>query len=64
MLAASSFGSLDIDGTVDQEVAYAYFEPTPFTQWTIDLREIKHRDASGVTKATLVFFGSAIQERR
>lgn len=58
-----SFGSLDIDGTVDQEVAYAYFEPTPFTQWTIDLTEIQHRDASRVTKATLVFFGSAIQQR-
>ncbi len=58
-----SFGDIEVDGSVDKEVSYAYFAPTPFAQWSIDLT--KHNpglDLSGVTKITIEFAGSVIPE--
>jgi len=55
------FGFVQIDGAVDHEVAYAYFEPTPFSEWSISL--LKNNgglDYSKITKITMYFAGSAI----
>lgn len=58
-----SFGYIEVDGVVDEEVSYAYFEPTPFAQWQIDLTAHNPGlDLSGVTKLTLEFAGSVIPE--
>jgi hypothetical protein len=63
-----SFGHIEIDGRVDEEVNYAYFEPTPFAQWRIDLAlPSLHNtglDLSGVTKITMELAGSVIPETR
>ena len=30
-----TFGYIEVDGVVDDEVSYAYFQPTPFAEWHI-----------------------------
>lgn len=56
-----TFGVVQIDGSVDKEVAYAYFQPTPFSEWSISLiSNNKGVDYSKITKITMVFEGSAI----
>lgn len=56
-----TYGIVQIDGAVDQEVAYAYFRPTPFSEWTISLRSYNSTlDYSKVSKITMYFAGSAI----
>lgn len=58
-----SFGYVTIDGSVDNLVRYAYFEPTPFSQWKIDLAaKGAGLDLSGVTKLTLELSGSIISQ--
>ncbi|MGI8666825.1 MAG: hypothetical protein ACR2N4_12455 [Jatrophihabitans sp.] len=57
-----SYGYVEVDGTVDNEVSYAYFQPTPFAEWSIDLSRIAAVDLSGVTKLTMQFAGSVIAE--
>jgi hypothetical protein len=56
------FGYIEMDGSVAAEVSYAYFEPTPFTDWTITIRPADNPglDLSKVTKITMQFQGSAI----
>jgi len=56
-----TFGVVQIDGSVDKEVAYAYFQPTPFSEWSISLASNnKGVDYSKVSKITMTFEGSAI----
>lgn len=58
-----TYGSIEVDGVVDQEVSYAYFEPTPFAAWTISLTAHNPGlDLSGLTKVTMEFAGSVIPE--
>ncbi|MEO6700792.1 MAG: hypothetical protein ABI140_00450 [Jatrophihabitantaceae bacterium] len=57
-----SYGYIEVDGTVDNEVSYAYFQPTPFAEWSIDLSRTPGVDLSGVTKLTMQFAGSVIAE--
>jgi len=58
-----TYGYIEVDGVVDHEVSYAYFEPTPFAQWRIDLTAHNPGvDLSGVTKITMEFAGSVIAE--
>jgi len=58
-----TFGYVEVDGTVDNEVSYAYFQPTPFAEWNISLTRTPAIDLSGVTKITMQFAGSVIAER-
>ena len=56
-----TFGLVQIDGSVDKEVEYAYFQPTPFSEWSISLTSNnKGVDYSKVSKITMTFEGSAI----
>ena len=56
-----TFGIVQVDGSVDKEVAYAYFQPTPFSEWSISLTSNNTGvDFSKVTKITMYFEGSAI----
>lgn len=60
-----TYGYIEVDGIVDDEVSYAYFEPTPFAQWRIDLTAHNPGlDLSGVTRVTMVFAGSVIPTTR
>ena len=56
------FGFIEIDGRVDDEVKYAYFQPTPFSTWTITLDPANNPgiDLSQVSKITMQFQGSAV----
>lgn len=57
----NTFGVVQIDGSVDKEVAYAYFQPTPFSEWSISLTSNNTGvDYSKISKITMVFEGSAI----
>lgn len=61
IFANGTYGTIDIDGTVDQEVSYAYFEPTPFSEWQIKVANAgAGLDLSGVTRIVMEFAGSAI----
>lgn len=55
-------GFVQIDGAVDKEVAYAYFQPTPFSAWTISLPPNNNPglDYSKISKITMYFEGTAI----
>jgi hypothetical protein len=53
--------TIELDGRVDNEVSYAYFQPTPFTEWTISVNPA-NVDLSKLTKITMEFMGSAIGE--
>ena len=55
------FGFVQIDGAVDKEVAYAYFQPTPFSEWSISLlANNTGLDYSKISKITMYFEGTAI----
>jgi hypothetical protein len=45
---------------VDDEVRYAYFEPTPFGEWRITIAAGSGVDLTGVTRITMEFAGSVI----
>lgn len=53
-------GVVVIDGRVDDEVKYAYFEPTPFGQWRMTLSS--GVDPRSVTKISMELEGSLIGE--
>lgn len=56
-----AFGFVQIDGAVDKEVAYAYFQPTPFSEWSISLlANNTGLDYSKISKITMYFEGTAI----
>lgn len=57
---SGSEAGIRVDGRVADREKFAYFEPTPFTQWTITVPQ-KHNpgvDLSKVTAVTLEFSGS------
>ena len=57
----NTWGLVQIDGKVDQEVRYAYFRPTPFSEWKISLKSNNPGiDLSKVRKLTMYFEGTAI----
>lgn len=56
-----SFGYVEVDGVVDNEVGYAYFQPTPFGEWHIKVTG-DGLDLSGVTRVVMQFAGSVIPE--
>jgi hypothetical protein len=60
--ANGDFGFIEIDGRVDDEVRYAYFQPTPFSTWTITVDPANNPgiDLSQVTGITMQFQGSAV----
>jgi hypothetical protein len=61
IFANGTYGYIEIDGAVDQEVSYAYFEPTPFSEWQIKVGNAGAGvDLSGVTRIVMEFVGSAI----
>jgi len=61
ILSNGAYAYIEIDGAVDQEVSYAYFEPTPFSEWQIKLSTSTAKlDLSGVTRIVMEFAGSAI----
>ena len=53
---------IQVDGNVADEEKYAYFQPTPFSEWLISLPEKLNAgiDLSGLTKITMAFAGSVI----
>jgi hypothetical protein len=55
-----TYGYVEIDGAVDQEVSFAYFVPTPLAEWRIASPQGVKQDFSGVTKIILEFAGSVI----
>ncbi|MDQ2837090.1 MAG: hypothetical protein M3Y42_00760 [Actinomycetota bacterium] len=57
-----TYGYVEVDGVVDTEVSYAYFQPTPFAEWSISLVKTPGVDLSGVTRLTMQFAGSVIPE--
>ncbi|HEU5003915.1 MAG TPA: hypothetical protein VFW71_14225 [Actinomycetota bacterium] len=58
-----TYGYIEVDGRVDDEVKYAYFEPTAFGQWQINLtKNNPGLNLSGVTKITMQLQGSVIPD--
>jgi hypothetical protein len=55
------FATIELDGRVDDEVSYAYFQPTPFAEWHISVN-LSQVNLSKLTKITMEFMGSAIGE--
>jgi hypothetical protein len=55
-------GAIDGDGVVADEERFAYFQPTPFTEWHLRLPPALNAnlDLSGLTKVAMTFTGSAI----
>lgn len=56
-----SYGYVEVDGKVDNEVSYAYFQPTPFGEWHVSVTG-DNLDLSGVTRVVMQFAGSVIPE--
>ncbi len=54
-----TYGYIEVDGVVDNEVSYAYFQPTPFAQWQITVTG-NGVDLSSVTRLVMQFAGSVI----
>lgn len=52
--------SVVTDGSVADKFEFAYFEPTPFTTWSVRLRNHQAFDLSEVTGIRLEFSGNAI----
>jgi hypothetical protein len=54
-----------VDGKVADEEKYAYFQPTPFTDWTISIPASVNigLDLSGLTQIRMEFAGSLIAEK-
>lgn len=55
-------GEILVDGRLADEEKYAYFVPTPFTEWELSLPKDtnynKHLDLSGLNQIELIFSGS------
>lgn len=60
--APGDAGSIDGDGVVADEQRFAYFQPTPFTVWHIELPKSLNNnvDLSGLNRVAMTFSGSAI----
>ena len=57
----NTVASVEKDGGVIDEMRYAYFQPTPFAEWTISLNQDNRLlDLTKLSKITIQFIGSAI----
>jgi hypothetical protein len=56
------YGYIEVDGVVDDEVSYAYFQPTPFAEWHVRVRGDRV-DLSTVTRVVMEFAGSVIPQK-
>ncbi|MQY29146.1 hypothetical protein [Nocardia aurantia] len=57
----STYGYVAVDGAVDREVSYGYFEPTPFAAWNVTINPSRV-DLSNATAITMQFSGSIIHD--
>ncbi len=57
-----STGQILVDGQVADEQKYVYFQPTPFTDWTINIPKTSNQglDLSGLTQIRMQLAGSLI----
>jgi hypothetical protein len=53
-----TYGFIEVDGLVEDEVGYAYIQPTPFAAWRVDVTG-DGLDLSGLTRVVMQFAGSA-----
>ncbi|MFT3908935.1 MAG: hypothetical protein QM737_05875 [Ferruginibacter sp.] len=58
----NTYAVIQMDGKIDKEVEYAYFEPTPFSHWNIEVVNYINLDLSNLNKISFYFEGSAIAE--
>lgn len=49
-----------LDGSVSEEFKFAYFEPTPFTTWAINLLAFDEYDITEISSIEFEFIGTAI----
>ncbi|MCC3332282.1 hypothetical protein [Nocardia abscessus] len=56
-----TYGYVEVDGALDHEVSYAYFEPTPFAGWNIMI-DPSTIDLTNATSITMQFSGSIIHD--
>jgi hypothetical protein len=59
MFANGQLGYVEVDSSVAEGLGYVYFEPTPFTEWTITVAH-PELDLSKVARIIMQFEGSAI----
>ncbi len=59
MFPNGTYGYIEVDGVVDDEVSYAYFQPTPFAEWHVKVTG-NRLDLSGLTRVVMQFAGSVI----
>ena len=64
--ANGTSGHVEVDGAVADEEKYAYFEPTPFTTWTITISPDNNPgvDLSGVESIQMQVAGSGVASSR
>ena len=51
------YGTIEVDGVIDDEVGYAYVQPTPFAEWHVKVTG-DGLDLSGLTRVVMQFTGS------
>lgn len=60
-----TFGYVEVDGEIDRRLTFAYFEPTPYSEWQITVRtSAQDLDLSDVTSIIMEFSGSCILKVR
>jgi hypothetical protein len=52
-----TYGSIEADGVVDDELGYAYLQPTPYAEWHVAVTG-DGLDLSGLTRVVMQFAGS------
>ena len=52
-----TYGVIEVDGVVDDEVGYAYIQPTPCAEWHVSVTG-DGLDLSGLTRVVMQFAGS------
>jgi hypothetical protein len=57
-----TYGYIEVDGVVDDEVSYAYFQPTPFAEWHVRVHG-DGLDLSRMTRVVMEFAGSVIPQQ-
>ena len=51
---------IQVDTLIDERERFCFFEPTPFTQWTIEIDTKAGPDLSGLSDIILDFAGSML----
>jgi len=52
-----TYGSIEVDGVIDDEPGYAYIQPTPYAEWHVAVTG-DGLDLSGLTRVVMQFAGS------